>query len=64
MQATDSKKDTREVQESNIDLGTMLKEFGSERLIGMLHAFILLKPALSKVLRDREEQVVKVTDLK
>ena len=41
----------------------MLKEFGSERLIGMLHAFVLLKPVLSKALRDKEEQVLRVTDL-
>ena len=41
----------------------MLKEFGSERLIGMLHAFVLLKPLLSKSLRDKEEQIVKETDL-
>lgn len=41
----------------------MLKKFGSERLIGMLHAFVLLKPVLSKSLRDREQQVVKITDL-
>ena len=41
----------------------MLKEFGSERLIGMLHAFVLLKPVLSKALRDKEEQVLRVADL-
>ena len=41
----------------------MLKEFGSERLIGMLHAFVLLKPVLSKALRDKEEQIVKESDL-
>ena len=41
----------------------MLKEFGSERLIGMLHAFVLLKPVLSKALREKEEQVLRVADL-
>lgn len=41
----------------------MLKEFGSERLIGMLHAFVLLKPVLSKALREREEQITDVADL-
>ena len=41
----------------------MLKEFGSERLIGMLHAFDLLKPILSKSLRDKEEAIVKEADL-
>ena len=40
----------------------MLKEFGSERLIGMLHAFVLLKPLLSKALRDKEEQIAKDTN--
>ena len=39
----------------------MLKKFGSERLIGMLHAFVLLKPLLSKALRNKEDQIVKVT---
>ena len=46
-----------------VDLGTMLKEFGGERLIGMLHAFVLLKPVVSKALRDKEEQIVKEADL-
>ena len=46
-----------------VDLGQMLKEFGSERLIGMLHAFVLLKPLLSKALRDKEEAIVKEADL-
>jgi beta-xylosidase len=41
----------------------MLKEFGSERLIGMLHAFVLLKPILSKSLRDKEEAILKEADL-
>ena len=41
----------------------MLKEFGSERLIGMLHAFVLLRPVLSKALREKEEQVLRVSDL-
>lgn len=41
----------------------MLKEFGSERLIGMLHAFVLLKPLLSKALRQKEEAIVKESDL-
>ena len=46
-----------------LQLNTMLKEFGSERLIGMLHAFVLLKPVLSKALREKEEQVLRVADL-
>lgn len=41
----------------------MLKEFGTERLIGMLHAFVLLKPVLSKALRDKEEAIVREADL-
>ena len=41
----------------------MLKEFGSERLIGMLHAFVLLKPLLSKALRDKEEKIIREADL-
>ena len=45
-----------------VDLNTMLKTFGSERLIGMLHAFVLLKPLLSKALRNKEEQIVKELD--
>jgi len=40
----------------------MLKEFGSERLIGMLHSFVLLKPLLRRALRTKEEQIVNSTD--
>ena len=40
----------------------MLKEFGSERLIGMLHAFVLLKPVIRSALRTKEEQIVNQTE--
>ena len=36
----------------------MLREFGSERLIGMLHAFILLKPAINGSLREKEQALI------
>ena len=53
-----------EKEGEEVDLNQMLKEFGSERLIGMLHAFVLLKPILSKALREKEEAIVKESDLK
>ena len=49
-------------EDNEVDLNIMLKTFGSERLIGMLHAFVLLKPLLGKAVRSKEEQIVKVTD--
>ena len=36
----------------------MLREFGSERLIGMLHAFLLLKPVISNALKNKEVNLV------
>ena len=45
----------------------MLHEFGSERLIGMLHAYLLLKPVITKALRKKEEIMIvdaKLTETK
>ena len=36
----------------------MLKEFGSERMIGMLHAFLLLKPVIKDALKNKEVNLV------
>ena len=36
----------------------MLREFGSERMIGMLHAFLLLKPVISNALKEKELKLV------
>ena len=36
----------------------MLRDFGSERLIGMLHAFLLLKPVISRSLRKKEKALI------
>ena len=41
----------------------MLKEFGSERLIGMLHAFVLLRPVVDKAIRQKEQAILDITDL-
>ena len=41
----------------------MLKEFGSEKLIGILHAFVLLRPVIDKAIRQREAQLLDITDL-
>ena len=35
-------------------LETVLPELGSDRLIGMLHAFTLLRPYIQEKLRDTE----------
>ena len=59
----DGGSDAESPEEPPVDTGAKLKEFGSERLLGMLHAFILLKPVLGKSLRDREQLVFKITDL-
>ena len=42
----------------------MLKEFGSDRLIGMLHAFMLLKPAINCSLREKEQTFIVDSRLK
>ena len=49
--------------QDNMQLGDMLKEFGSEKLIGMLHAFVLLKPVIDKAIRQKEQSVLDATDL-
>jgi hypothetical protein len=41
----------------------MLKEFGSERLIGMLHAYVLLRPVIEAGIRTREHAVLQYLDL-
>jgi len=39
----------------------MLAKFGSERVIGMLHAFSLLKPSIEQALLKHEQAQVKAS---
>lgn len=44
-------------------LDSFLTNFGCDHLIGMLHAFVLLRPSLTEVLRQKESQLISTLDM-
>ena len=40
------------------DLANLLQDFGSEKVIGFLHAFLLLRPVIKSALLTREKKIL------
>lgn len=38
----------------------MIEKFGSERVIGMVHSFLLLKPIIQEALEYEEQQILRL----
>ena len=50
--------DTVEKIESNTCSEALIKEHGSEKVIGMIHAFLLLKPLIQEALENEEKKII------
>jgi len=58
----DFTEDVKKIKELPSTLPQILETIGSDRLIGMLHAFILLKPSIQARLRERELAILQGSD--